>query len=404
MGFVGAKSMGYGIAIFASLMNHTRRLRLAFAATWNDDRSKTWSGTPHSLETALQQRDDVDCIDTPIHIDRRLIAAARVAYVRRTSGEWKSQYRIAPLIVRVEEKALIRAVTRQEVDVALLIGDLGVPPVPFMNYFDHTFLHFNDNLHSGRYDVRRLRVYTPRLLQRHIKRQLANLNKASALISMSHWDADFLKQTGSVDPNRVFVVPPGRNAAGVRAPFSEKIPGRLLFVGSDFNTKAGEQVVRAFTRLRASVDYDATLVIAGPATWPMQGDIPDGVEFLGTIPYQRVHEQMQKACGFVMPSIFEAYGIVFLEALGEGIPVIGRKACAMPEFIAHGSNGLLIDEDDFGDVVLAEYMHRLCTDMELRKRVYDDADHIAHQVSWERAAEEMVRLARWSQENPQTSS
>lgn len=382
----------------------TKRLRLAFAATWSEDRSKTWSGTPLSLETALQQRTDIDCIDTPVHVNRNLVAAARYAYVRRSAGRWVSQYRIAPPIIKVQERALERALEGQKVDVALLIGDLGVPRVPFMVYFDHTFLHFHDNLKSGRYDVERLRVYRARLLERYISHQVANLNKASALISMSEWDASFLRASGYVDPDRVFVVPPGRNASGQRALFEDKSEHRLLFVGTDFNTKSGEQVVRAFQRLRSQVDYDVKLVIAGPTEWPMTGPIPVGVEFLGRISYQRVHEEMRRACGFVMPSVFEAYGIVFLEALGEGIPVIGRNACAMPEFIQHGVNGLLIDEDDKGDVVLSEYMHRLCTDMELRKRVYDSADHISYQVSWERAAEEMARLARWSMENPQTSS
>lgn len=373
----------------------TKRLRLAFAATWSEDRTKTWSGTPHSLETALLQRTDVDCIDTPVQIHRLLVDAARIAYVRRSAGRWVSQYRIAPPVLKIQERALLRALEGQNVDIALLIGDLGVPRVPFMNYFDHTFLHFNDNLKSGRYDVERLRVYKPRLLERYVKSQVANLNKASALISMSEWDATFLKASGYVDPDRVFVVPPGRNASGQRAVFNDKSEYRLLFVGTDFNTKSGEQVVRAFNRLRSQVDYDVTLVIAGPTEWPMVGPIPDGIEFLGRIPFQRVHEEMQRACGFVMPSVFEAYGIVFLEALGEGIPVIGRNACAMPEFIQHGVNGLLIDEDDKGDVVLAEYMHRLCTDMELRKRVHDGADDITYKVSWQRAAEDVVRIAKW---------
>ncbi len=395
--------MGNGIVIFANLMKHTKRLRLAFAATWTKDRSTSWSGTPHSLETALQQRTDVDCIDTPIQVNRRVLAATRLAYVRRVAGKWASQYRIAPLVVRLQERALVQGLEGRQADIALLIGALGAPTMPFMIYFDHTYLHFDDNLKSGRFNVDRLRVYAPRLLQSHIEYQVGILNKASALVSMSHWDANFLKASGRVDPERVFVVPPGRNAAGLRAKFEDRTAHRLLFVGTDFNTKAGEQVVRAFRRLRANVEYDVTLVVAGPKRWPMAGPIPEGIEFLGVIPYQRVHEEMRRACGFVMPSIFEAYGIVFLEALGEGIPVIGRNACAMPEFIQHGVNGLLIDEQDNGDVVLADYMHRLCTDMELRKRVHDAADEIAYQVSWERAADEMVRIAKWCLEKGQPS-
>lgn len=374
-------------------MKQSKRLRLAFAAVWSNDRTTTWSGTPFSLLSALQQRKDIDVLDTPVRANRLRVAAARWTYLRRVRGKWVSQYRIAPPVVRLEQHGLERVLRGQNADVALLIGDIGVPPTQFMTYSDHTFLHFADNLKSGDYNVDRLYAYKEKLLQRRIEQQTTNLQKSSALVTMSEWDASFLKSTGKFDPNRIFVVPPGRNAAGTRAAFEDKTEHRLLFVGSDFNTKAGSQVVRAFQHLRANVDYDVTLVIAGPKRWPMQGPIPEGVEFLGTIPFARVHQEMRRSCGFVMPSIFEAYGIVFLEALGEGIPVIGRKACAMPEFITQGENGFLIERFDYGEEALAGYMNQLCTDLELRKRVYDMADEIAYQVSWQRTADEMVRIA-----------
>ena len=46
---------------------------------------------------------------------------------------------------------------------------------------------------------------------------------------------------------------------------------------------------------------------------------------------------------FCMPSYFEAYGLVFVEALTFGLPCIGRNCYEMPYFIEDGKTGLLLN-------------------------------------------------------------
>ena len=48
---------------------------------------------------------------------------------------------------------------------------------------------------------------------------------------------------------------------------------------------------------------------------------------------------------FVMPSRFEAYGLVFPEALIFGLPCIGKNICAVPEFIQDGENGKVLRKE-----------------------------------------------------------
>jgi glycosyltransferase involved in cell wall biosynthesis len=70
---------------------------------------------------------------------------------------------------------------------------------------------------------------------------------------------------------------------------------------------------------------------------------------------------------FVMPSLVEAFGVVFLEAMASGIPVIGTRAGGIPELIEHGRNGLLSEP---GDVVgLAESLLGLLADVPLQQRL-----------------------------------
>ena len=49
---------------------------------------------------------------------------------------------------------------------------------------------------------------------------------------------------------------------------------------------------------------------------------------------------------FVAPSRFESFGLIFLEAMREGKPVIGCNAGGMPEVVSHGVNGLLVEPGD----------------------------------------------------------
>lgn len=56
---------------------------------------------------------------------------------------------------------------------------------------------------------------------------------------------------------------------------------------------------------------------------------------------------------FVMPSVFEAAGNVFLEAMAYGLPCIGSKACAMPEIIEDGVTGYLVKQNDIDGIYAA---------------------------------------------------
>ena len=49
---------------------------------------------------------------------------------------------------------------------------------------------------------------------------------------------------------------------------------------------------------------------------------------------------------FVMPSLYEPYGIVFAEAMAHRLPCIGADNCAMPEIIKHGETGYVVPVRD----------------------------------------------------------
>jgi glycosyltransferase involved in cell wall biosynthesis len=119
----------------------------------------------------------------------------------------------------------------------------------------------------------------------------------------------------------------------------ERVP-RALFVGVDFIRKGGAVLLDAWPSVRRQV-ADAELVIAGPKRQPRRR-LPEGVTWVGRVDRSALAELYRSASVFVLPSLFEPWGHVFLEAMGYGLPCIGTSCCAMPEIIDDGITGMLV--------------------------------------------------------------
>ena len=68
-----------------------------------------------------------------------------------------------------------------------------------------------------------------------------------------------------------------------------------------------------------------------------------------------------------MPSLSEAFGVVFLEAMAAGVPTIGTRVGGIPEIIRHCENGLLVEPEDATG--LANTLIEVLTRAELRERL-----------------------------------
>jgi glycosyltransferase involved in cell wall biosynthesis len=101
-----------------------------------------------------------------------------------------------------------------------------------------------------------------------------------------------------------------------------------------------------------------------------------------------------RACDvFVLPSAQEGFGLVFLEAMATGKPVLAARAGAVPEVVVDGETGVLVD---YGDVdALAAAILRLSRDAGLRRTLGEAGrKRFLEQFSFEQATNRVGELVR----------
>ena len=182
------------------------------------------------------------------------------------------------------------------------------------------------------------------------------------------------------DPDRVLVAP-----LGVRAPHTvtaARSPGvEILFVGRLEARKGIDVLLDTVPRLLQS-HPDARVTIAGDNGLPAPGggtymerflEAHAGaawlsrVRFLGRVPEEIIQDLYASCDIFVAPSRFESFGLVYLEAMRVGKPVIGCRAGGVPEIVTHEENGLLVPPGD--PAALVEALDRLLSDADERARL-----------------------------------
>jgi len=174
-----------------------------------------------------------------------------------------------------------------------------------------------------------------------------------------------------LDPDRVTSVGAGANLLMAELQSRRWDSARALFVGRDFARKGGRELLAAWAQVRRALP-DARLTVVGPPRAPDGADLA-GVDWLGAVENQtELRRLYEEASVFVMPSLFEPWGHVFLEAMGCGLPCIGAAHCAMPEIISDGETGLLVPPGEVEP--LAAALERLLGDPSLAER-YGRAAH-----------------------------
>lgn len=91
------------------------------------------------------------------------------------------------------------------------------------------------------------------------------------------------------------------------------------------------------------------------------------VRFLGRVRDDEKDSLLTHCDAFVAPSLYESFGIVFLEAMRRGKPTIGTRVGGIPEIVLDGRTGLLVEPGNASD--LARAMIAMATDVSAGTRM-----------------------------------
>jgi glycosyltransferase involved in cell wall biosynthesis len=221
--------------------------------------------------------------------------------------------------------------------------------------------------------------------------------RASLLIVASRSLGDELAAQGC-PPARIRVVPPGRDlpAAAGTAPADLRRGRRagLLCVANWLPNKGILELLEAVARLPGG---SATLHLAGDdRAEPRYGarvrarlarpDLAGRVVVHGPLPAAEVAALYRDADVFVLPSLREAYGTAWGEAMAAGLPVVGWRAGNLPHLVTDGREGLLAAPGDLSG--LSRALGRLADDERLRRDLAAAAARrAAARPTWARSAE-----------------
>ena len=144
----------------------------------------------------------------------------------------------------------------------------------------------------------------------------------------------------------------------------------LMHISNFRPVKRVADVVRVFARVRQEANARLILVgdgpDAGPAMWlANELGVSDYVTFTGVV--DGVAQLLQAANVLVLPSQTESFGLVALEAMASGVPVIASDVGGLSEVVEHGSTGYLAPVGDVDK--MAEYTIRILADCSLCQKL-----------------------------------
>ena len=233
------------------------------------------------------------------------------------------------------------------------------------------------------------------------------LSRADIIISPSKHYIDESRFLGEYR-DKIVVIPNGINVEDFNIPLSkEECRGRLglpvdgeiiLFLGTLGPHKGPDILVKAMPRIIKDVP-DAELVFAGEGMMRDELEmlskkicVEKNVRFAGFVEESMKPLYYKAADIFALPSTMstESFGIVNLEAMASGLPIVASRIGGVPDLVKDGENGFLVPPKD--SEALAEAIIYLLENEDVREKMGQNGRDKVKDYSWDRIAKETEKV------------
>jgi D-inositol-3-phosphate glycosyltransferase len=233
---------------------------------------------------------------------------------------------------------------------------------------------------------------------------------ADRLVAATAAEHDQLVTLYGADPGKISVIPPGVDLARFR-PLNKvaarrvaKLPderANVVFTGRIEPLKGIDTLLQATALLRQRrPDVQVTIIGGDPNNRGRDRELTrlyelrcelnlcPAVCFVGAKEQGDLAHYLAAADLVVMPSLYESFGMVALEAMATGTPVVASAVGGLADLVQHGETGLTVPPRD--PEALAASIDKLLTDAELRERLGRQASAYARQYDWALIVRRMV--------------
>lgn len=217
--------------------------------------------------------------------------------------------------------------------------------------------------------------------------------RASAVITMSEFSRRRILDELKLSPAKVHAIHLAARTFAAAAPQIPavtrwRLPKNFIISvsGASPPHKNIARLCRAFTRARASFNAPWELWCIGPpsemmASLRIVGE-SDGIRFPGYVEDRELAALYHHAGGFVLPSMYEGFGLPALEAMCAGLPVLCSNTASLPEVV--GKAALLFDP--YSEQSIANALVQFVNDDDLRTRLIMDGTNNLKRFSWSKCA------------------
>lgn len=187
------------------------------------------------------------------------------------------------------------------------------------------------------------------------------MTKANGIVVPSEYYKDIVLQRVKCDPNKVIVSPSGGIDPQAFYPndnidISEDGTIRIGYVGRIDKNKGWKQFIEAIKLLPESVRYNATIIGSGAEINQLKEEIKDlpsgSITYIPNVAQKSLREYYTQFDLLVFPTMrkTESLGLVGIEAMACGIPVLGSRIGGVPSYLIDGYNGFLVEPGNVKEV------------------------------------------------------
>ena len=264
----------------------------------------------------------------------------------------------------ITKKVIIKKSQKKEGNIKLILKYLkfyiSVWLEIFRNKNDITYIHYVSHcsipvLFSKKKNILISNVHGTDVLPTTRKQKFFNLfvlkvlKKSDLVVVPSEYYRDFIEKKYQIDPNKIYISPSGGINPNTfkKTNYKKNTTMNFGFVSRIEKGKGWDTFIRAVNELKDK-NFDFTIIGSGSKEHQMlqlinKYGLEDNISVLPSQPQSELVDYFNSFSSFIFPSEFESLGLVGIEAMACGVPVIGANNEGILTYLKDGKNGLVFE-------------------------------------------------------------